>query len=170
MRVPNDLKFDTDTYLLFSIHYEAYEPFEGMDKSAATYVKRFEKQIRVMGQVLQWLGLATRDKESPLGWKPSHDLISLIAKPHKRSKSRKPGASVEDDEIFDMILDAAVGELEEDSNIPSFVAKVLAGLGLMVRGCEGVDYIPTKRLRWHACERRQEERHLREEERRVKSA
>jgi hypothetical protein len=133
-------------------------------------VKRFEKQIRGMGQVLEWLGLAIRDKNSPLGWKPSHDLMSLIAKPHKRSNSRKPGGSAEDDEIFDMILDAAVGELEEDSNIPSFVAQVLTGLGLMARGCDGCDYIPTKRLRWLACKRRQEERHLREEERRVKSA
>jgi hypothetical protein len=170
MRVPNDLQFDTETYLLFSIYYEAYGILEGMDESAATYMQRFAKQIRGTGQVLEWLGLATPNKSSPLGWKPSHDLMSLIAKPHERSNSRKPGPSAEDNEVFDMILDAAVGELEEDSNIPHFVASVLTGLGLMVRGCDGVDYIPTKRLRRLACTRRQEERRLREEELRAKSA
>jgi hypothetical protein len=170
MRVSNDLQFDTETYLLFSIYYEAHGILKGMDESAATFMKRFAKQIRATGQVLEWLGLATANKNSPLGWKPSHDLMSLIARPHKRSNSRKPGASAEDNEVFDMILDAAVGELEEDSNIALFVASVLTGLGLMARGCDGCDYIPTKKLRWLACERRQEERHLLEERRRVKSA
>jgi hypothetical protein len=170
MRVPNDLEFDTETYLLFSVYYEANGFLKGVDGSAASFMKHRAEEIQVTGQVLEWLGLATRDKESPLGWKPSHDLMSLIARPHKPSNSRKFGASVEDYELFDMILDAAVGELEEDSAIPGFVAPVLTGLGLMVRGCDGVDYIPTKRLRWLACKRRQEERHLREEERRVKSA
>ena len=169
MRVPNDLEFDTETYLLFSIYYEAYGPFEVMDESAATYVKRFEKQIRGTGQVLEWLGLAIPDKNSPLGCKPSHDLVSLIAKPHKPSKSKKSCPSAEDDEVFDMILDAAVGELEEESSIASCVAKVLTALGLMVRGRD-YDYIPTKRLRKLACERHQEERNQRNEERWLKSA
>jgi hypothetical protein len=170
MRVPNDLQFDTETYLLFSIYYEAYGPFQVMDKSAATYVKRFEKQIRGTGQVLEWLGLAVRDKNSPLGWKPSHDLISLIAKPHKPSKSKKSCSSAEDDEVFDMSLDAAVGELEEDSNIPRCVGRVLIALGLMVRSSCDCDYIPTKRLRTLACERLQKERNQRNEERWLKSA
>jgi hypothetical protein len=169
MRVPNDLQFDTETYLLLSIYYEAYGIHEGMDESAATYVKRFEKQIRGTGQALEWLGLAIRDKNSPLGWKPSHDLISLIAKPHKPSKSKKSCPSAEDDEVFDMILDAAVGELDENSSICSCVAKVLTGLGLMVRGRD-YDYIPTKYLRRLAAERRQGDRHRREEQGRLKSA
>jgi hypothetical protein len=168
MRVPNDLQFDTETYLLFSIYYEAYGILKGMDGSAATYVKRFEKEIRGMGQVLEWLNLAIRDKNSPLGWKPSHDLMSLIAKPHKRSKSKKLCSSAEDDEVFDMILDAAVGELEEDSNIPSFVVRVLRDLGLAKEA--DLDWVPTRRLRALACERRQAERHQREHERRLKSA
>jgi hypothetical protein len=171
MRVPNDLKFDTETYLLFSIYYEAYGILKGMDGSAATYVKRFEKQIRGMGQVLEWLALAIRDKNSPLGWKPSHDLISLIAKPHKPSKSKRMYPSAEDDEVFDMILDAAVGELDENSNIPSCVASLLTALGLMVRSGDDLGgYIPTKRLRKLACERHQKERYQRNEERWLKSA
>ena len=79
MRVPNDLQFDTETYLLFSIYYEAYGPFEVMDESAATYVKRFEKQIRGTGQVLEWLGLAIPDKNSPRAGHHPATCTSLVS-------------------------------------------------------------------------------------------
>jgi hypothetical protein len=162
MRVPNDLQFDTETYLLFSIYYEAYGILKGMDESAATYVKRFEKEIRGTGQVLEWLGLAIRDKNSPLGWKPSHDLISLIIESRKHSKSKKLHSDDEDAEVFDMIFDATVGKVEEWSNIPSFVLSVLQFLGLAKEA--DLDCVPTPRLRALVCKRRQEERHQPDEE------
>jgi hypothetical protein len=155
MHVPNDLNFDTETYLLFSIYYQA-NLLKDMDESAETFLERFEKQIRGTGQVLEWLGLATPDKHSPLGWKPSHSLMSLIATPRKRSKSRKAFASSEDNELFDMIFHAALGELEVDSNIPDFVVRVLRDLGLAKQA--DLDLVPTPRLRALACERRQAER------------
>jgi hypothetical protein len=167
MRVPNDLKFDTETYLLFSIYYKAYGTLVGMDGSAATYLKRFEKEIRGTGQVLEWLGLAKPDKKSPLGWKPSHALMSLIAKPRRHSKCKKPLAYPEDLEVFDMIFDATVGDLEEWSNIPSFVLSVFHLLGLAKEA--DLDIVPTPRLRRLVCERRQEERQQREEQRRSES-
>jgi len=163
MSVPNDLNFDTETYLLFSIYREAYPGIRGMDGSAATYMKRYEKEIRGTGQVLEWLRLATPDKQSPLGCKPSHDLISLIVKPRRNSKSKKPWAYAEDDEVFDMILDATLGELGEDSRIPSFVASVLRHLGLAKRA--DLNTVPTPRLCRLAAERRQEERRERDEQR-----
>jgi hypothetical protein len=45
MRVPNDLHFDTETYLLFSIYYAANGILEGTDGSAAAYVETFAKEI-----------------------------------------------------------------------------------------------------------------------------
>jgi hypothetical protein len=156
MRVPNDLRFDTETYLLFSIYYKSYGILKGMDGSAATYVKRFEKEIRGGGQVLEWLGLAIRDKNSPLGWKPSHDLISLSMESRKHSKSRKLGADDEDAEVFDMIFDATVDDVGEWSNIRSFVLSVLRFLGLAKEA--DLDCVPTPRLRALVCGRRQEER------------
>jgi hypothetical protein len=168
MRVPNDLQFDAETYLLFSIYYEAYGTLKGMDGSAATYLKHFEKEISGAGQVLEWLGLATPNKDSPLGWKPSHALMSLLVEPRKDSKSKKLCADDEDAEVFDMIFDATVGKVEKWSNVRSFVLSVLQFLGLVKEA--DLDRVPTPRLRRLACERRQEERHLREEERRVKSA
>jgi hypothetical protein len=164
MRVPNDLNFDTETYLLFSIYYEAYGILKGMDESAATYVKRFAKEIRGTGQVLEWLGLATPNKKSPLGWKPSHDLISLIIESRTHSKSKKRCADDEDAEVFDMIFDATMGQVEEWSNIPSFVLSVLQLLGLAKEA--DLDFVPTPRLRALACERRQDERHRRRDEQR----
>ena len=78
--------------------------------------------------------------------------------------------SAEDDEVFDRVLDAAVGELDENSNIPSCVASLLNALGLMVQSGDDLDYIPTKRLRKLAAERHREERNQRNEERWLKSA
>jgi hypothetical protein len=166
MGVPNDLNFDTETYLLFSIHYIANGDWEGMDKSAATHVKAFEKEIKATCQVLEWLGLAIPKKKSPLGWKPSHALMSLIAKPH--SKSKKLFSYAEDNEVFDMIFDAALGELKVDSNIPGFVVHVLRDLGLAKEA--GDDFVPTPRLRALASERRQAERSRRADESRKQAS
>jgi hypothetical protein len=80
MQVPNDLQFDTETYLLFSIYYEAYGPFKVMDKSAATYVKRFENQLRGMGQVLEWLGLAILIEAFPRLGKPDRKAAQAFQK------------------------------------------------------------------------------------------
>jgi hypothetical protein len=166
MRVPNDLQFDTETYLLFSIYYNAYR-FEGID-TAASYLKEFKTQIHATGQVLEWLGLATPDKSSPLGSKPSHALIDLVAKPRRRSKSRKTCSTPDDDKVFDMIFDATVHKLEDWFDIPHFVLCVFHYLGLAKEA--DFDFVPAPGLRSLACERRQEERRLRGEERRVNSA
>jgi hypothetical protein len=168
MSAPNDLKFDTETYLLFSIYYEAYGVLKGMDGSAATYLQRFEKEIRGTGQVLEWLGLARTDKKSPLGCKPSHLLMSLIVEPRRCSKSKKSFAYPEDAEVFDMIFDATVGDVEEWSNIPSFVFSVLRLLGL-AKESDLLDTVPTPQLYRLAAERRQEERERQRDEQRAKA-
>jgi hypothetical protein len=146
MHVPNELKFDAETYLLFSIYYQACGSLKGMDGSAATYLQRFEKEIRGTGQVLELLGLARPDEKGPLGWKPSHLLMSLIVEPHRRSQRKQPFGYPEKAEVFDDILfHAKVGDVEECSNIRSFVLLVLRFLGL----AQGTDFstVPTTRLR-----------------------
>jgi hypothetical protein len=168
MRVPNDLRFDTETYLLFCIYYEANGMFKGTNGNAATYLKQFESHIRKTGQVLEWLGLANPDKNNPLGWKPSHSLMGLIANAHKPSKSKKSFSSAEDEEVFSMIFESALGELKVDSPFPGFVVRVLRCLGLAKEA--GDDYVPTLKLRALACERRQADRSQRANESRKEAS
>ena len=46
MRVPNDLEFDTETYLLFSIYYEANGFLKGVDGSAASFISAVQRKSR----------------------------------------------------------------------------------------------------------------------------
>jgi hypothetical protein len=151
MHIPRDLQFDTETFLLFSIWYLAKGPLD-KDKTATAYLKDYEKDIRGTGQVLEWLGLARPDKKSALGWKPSHDLMSLIAEPRRLSKSKKECADFEDDEVFDIIFDATIGEHEE-WGFHDFVVSVLRFLGLAKEADD--DFVPTSHLRFLVFQRRQ---------------
>jgi hypothetical protein len=154
MRAPNDLNFDTETYLLFSIYYGAYMALEGIAESTTTCLEHLGKAVHATGQVLEWLGFTTPSKNSPLGWKPSHALMCLIAEPRQLSQSKKVFPYPKDDEVFDLILNATLGDLETGSNIPGFVRAVLYFLGLAKETEWG--FVPTQRLRELACARRQE--------------
>jgi hypothetical protein len=66
MRVPNDLPFDVQTYLLFSIYYRALKVGDD-DQSVTNFLEQFKKQIQAMGRVLEWLGLAYPSRKSRLG-------------------------------------------------------------------------------------------------------
>jgi hypothetical protein len=112
-----------------SIFHEA-NCVEGLNRSAAIYLKRYEKQIHATGQVLQWPGLATADNQSPLGYKPSDDLMYLVARQRGRAQSKKPFSCDEDEDVFDSIFDVVLGELDEGSSVPSFVVRVFRQLGL----------------------------------------
>jgi hypothetical protein len=167
MRVPNDLNFDTETYLMFGIHYIANGNWEGMDRTAATHMKAFEKEINAMCKVFAWLGLAVPAKNSPLGWKPSHRLTSLIVNPRKRSFSKKDEATHEDNELFDAMLDASLNE--EVPYVLPFIASALAVLGLVNLTRSG-DFIPSPQLREIVARRRQEDRWEQDDQPPAKSA
>ena len=81
MQLSNDLNLDTEAYLLLSI-YRTASPIElsVYGTTDAMFVEHFDKAIRGAGRVLQWLGLATADDASPLGHKPSHELMHLLAR------------------------------------------------------------------------------------------
>jgi hypothetical protein len=160
MKLHNDLNLNAEAFLLVSIFHQAY-CFEGANQSAVAYVKRHKKQIDATGRVLEWLGLATADSQSPIAYKPSDDLMYLLARQRARTKSKKPFSTAEDEDVFDSILDVVLEELDEDSNVPAFVVRVFRQLGLARDA--GLDYVPTARLRTLAAERRQEARNRREE-------
>lgn len=154
MLVPNDLKFDSGTYLLFAIYYGAWNPF-GPPPDAATYLKQYKNKIRATGRVLESLGLAV-PTTSLLGWKASDSLISLIAKPHgPRLRSKKYEPSYQDKDAFNTIIDYA--RVGNDPCLFGYVKSVLGVLGL-ARYAENGDVVPTDQLRELAARRREEER------------
>jgi hypothetical protein len=163
MRVPNDLYFKPDTYLLFSIYYRALTV--GHRKlSAKSFFERFHKQIQAMGHVLEWLDLAYPNRKNGLGWMPSHIMIDLIVQPHRRRlKSRKESPSAQDEDTFETMIEEALADVEYDSSIRQDMISVLGVLGLVayVSGGEGV---PTNLLRELVAKRRRRERDRREME------
>jgi hypothetical protein len=164
MRLRNDLNLDTEAYLLLSI-YRTASPIElsVYGTTDAMFVEHFDKAIRGAGRVLQWLGLATADDASPLGHRPSHELMHLLARQPRRTRSKKLDADAEDQDVFDLIFEATLGESYEYLHAFSFVMRVFRHLGLAKEG-DG-EFIPTVRLRRLAAQRRLEERERRDEER-----
>jgi hypothetical protein len=168
MRVPNDLQLDNEAYLLFSAYYTSSGI--GNTKTAASYLKEFEVGIQGAGQVLGWLGYATPDKSSPLGWKPSQDLISLISNPRRRwpPQIRKISLSAQRKEAYDTMMEAALGDVMWFSDLRNYVASLMELLGLVTLNDLG-QVIPKRRLCELVAERRQEERDQRYEQRGLES-
>jgi len=156
----NDLGYDPDAYLLFLIISRANEFDIALPASASGYLKRFEREIRATCRVLEWLNLARPDKASPLGCTPSHELMSVLAKPIRRCyTSGRAEPTTDDEDVIESIFEAALPDLRshDRGNSRSFGLAVLAALGLLRRTTSG-DYVPTRHLRELAAERRQQDR------------
>jgi len=88
--------YDTDIHLMVKIFQEIFQ-FEGkVETDPAKYVKRHENRIKKAGQLFQYLDLAEVDAESPLGWRPTHSLMELIAKRMSKNKPRGKSCCSED--------------------------------------------------------------------------
>jgi hypothetical protein len=164
MEIPNDLNLHPEAYLLLSI-YRAATPVQlsVYGTTDAMFVEHYEEAIRGTGQVLQWLGLATADDASPLGHKPSHELMDILARQRRRTRSKKLDADAEDQDVFDLIFEATLGERYENGNAFPFALRVFRHLGIAKEG-DG-EFIPTARLRRLAALRRLKERERGDEER-----
>ena len=58
-------------------------------KDPAKYVAKYRWHIKAAGPELTFLQLATPDKSSPFGWKPTRHLMTLIAERKTRKKSER---------------------------------------------------------------------------------
>jgi hypothetical protein len=163
MRVPNDLYFDSETYLLFSVYYRALT-VGNRKLSAKSFFERFQKPIQAMGHVFELLDLAYPKGKSRLGWKPSHIMIDLIVRPRRRRlKSRKDSPSAQDEDTFETIIEEALADVEYDSSIRKDVISVLGVLGLVAYASGGKG-VPTNLLRELVAKQRLRERVWREAE------
>jgi len=90
------------------------------------------------------LGLAKPDTQSPLGWRPTHALLDIIAKRAVRGSKRIDRViRAEESHIISLFLDAAFGEQRESFPLCAFT--VLNALGL-TRAAGGED-VPTRHFR-----------------------
>ena len=79
--------FDNDTQLMVSIFQEVFQLEGSVEHDPVKYVKTYETHIEKAGKLFAYLGLAKPDTQSPLGWKPTHLLMEIIAqKVVRRSK------------------------------------------------------------------------------------
>ena len=105
--------FNNDTYLMVVIFQKMFQ-LDMEINDPAKYVKRHESRIKKAGQLLEYLGLAEQDVESPLGWKPTRHLIEIIA---NRLSKHLPRGEFEVDDLTTYFLSAAVfgrGDTEAD--------------------------------------------------------
>jgi hypothetical protein len=126
-------KLDTGSRLMITIFQQVFLPQDD-ERDPKKYLKKYATDIKLAGQLFEYLGLAQIDERSPLGWKPTDQLVDIIAKKAARpskptAKSAINGGGV----ILDLLTDAVFGQDHELHN--HLGAKVLNAIGL-IQDCE----------------------------------
>jgi hypothetical protein len=145
------LMFDNDTQLLVAIFHEVFEPMandEGIVFWPVKYVRVHKREIEIAGQLFAYLGLAKPDTQSPLGWRPTHRLLEVIAKRAARwSKPLDRFMHPEDSLTISLLCDAVFGDLTDHSVYTTGLGfRVLHALGLLRDTTDG-DSLPSLELR-----------------------
>jgi hypothetical protein len=159
-----DLECDAEGYYLDQedILLDVYRKAQSYRSKPTT--NNQTRHYRAAGRILAWLGLATLDKFSEFGHKPSRLLLRLKYDPSKRLKSSQLNATCEEADAIELIFDAVFGEGKCDEALKSFACNVLGGFGL-VKFTKCGEAIPTSELRAMAGYRRDKERRFREAQR-----
>jgi len=80
-------------------------------------VKRYRTAIERVSDLFAYLGLAKPDKESPLGWRPTPTMLSLLNKqPERKSKLSDKPMSVEDRLLMELLLNVLLDDAEKEKN------------------------------------------------------
>jgi hypothetical protein len=151
--------YEPEAYLLFLIISRANQFEDDRPFTARRYLQDFEGEIQATCRLLEWLYLATPDTSS-LGWRPSHELMHVLAKPTMgRLTSAKEAPTTDDEDVIESIFEAALPDLKgyDLGGARLFGLSVLSALGLL-RTAKNGDYTPTQHLRELAAERRQHDR------------
>jgi hypothetical protein len=102
--------FDKDTQRIVRIFQRVFH-LSYVERDQVKYVKRYAWQIKWAGRLFEYLGLATRDKQSPLGWRPTPLLLDLMNKqPVRKSKPSHKPIPMLNKLIVDLTEDALIGD------------------------------------------------------------
>lgn len=70
-------KFDLKAQLMITIFQQAWGS-SPIERDPAKYVKKERTAVAEAGQLFEYLGLATVDRKSPLGWRPTRRMMEYI--------------------------------------------------------------------------------------------
>jgi hypothetical protein len=98
-------------WFLITILRNSFE-FVGDEKlNNLEYIARHENDIKRTGPVLEFLGLAEKDKQAPFGWKPTHSFFDIIArKGTRRLKQSKKPRTADEAMVANLFCAVASGE------------------------------------------------------------
>jgi hypothetical protein len=128
-------KLDTGSRLMITIFQQVFLPQDD-ERDPKKYLKKYASDIKLAGQLFEYLGLAQIDERSPLGWKPTDQLVDIIAK--KAARPSKPTAKSAINGgglILDLLTDAVFGQDHDDDMHNHLGDKVLNAIGL-IQDCE----------------------------------
>jgi hypothetical protein len=94
----------------------------------AKYVAEYKEELEAAGPELTFLQLATLDKKSPFGWKPTKLLMEFIA---KRKTAKKSKRLYEADTWYQLLTDYAFGYESDRGSGSVFTHELLVAIGLM---------------------------------------
>jgi hypothetical protein len=135
------MKFDKDTLLMVYILLRAFRLEEFEQSELAEYMEVYEHEIKDTGRLFEYLGLAKLDKTSPLGWKPTDQLLEIIEKGPSNEMTRQDFHG--DEFMLDLLCDAVFGGDADRGTCPF---QVLSCLGLSLKDDYGAQ-VPTLQLR-----------------------
>jgi hypothetical protein len=163
MPVSDDLQLEPASYLLLVFLYKCNSHSRDDRTSTAKYVETHKSEIEATCRVLEWLRLAAPARQSPFGWKASNLLVDLIVNPRKRlGRSAKAGIESWEENVIDMICEAALGNLDHvTGECLSYIRWFFGSLGLMNINDDG-DWSPNRRLLNLAAESRFEKERQRD--------
>jgi hypothetical protein len=140
-------KTDIVCDLMIAIFQEANSIWDWEDVAdKAQYVKCCASDIDRLGRVLKFLGLAEDEKQSVLGWKPTAQLIRIIARRAARpTKASEKYVTKRERAIIQSLLQLAGGWVETVYS-EDFVFTVLNSFGLLRESVHG-ECKPTALLR-----------------------
>jgi hypothetical protein len=140
-------KLDFESKLLFLIMRRA--ALTGFDEvlNFDRFKKLYKKELKATVQVLEWLGLAKRDKAAPLGWRSTIRLqYALTLRGYYPEEVRRTSTS-EEQRLFEAIYEAALGkDVDVTDDTCNFITRQLVGFSL-AQNYVDADYVPTPQLR-----------------------
>ena len=113
------------------------------------YLLRYRSIIRALGSAFAYLGLATPTKLSPFGWKPTDELLVLIAtRKTRHSKMSSKEAFKMEPFVFDLMLDTMFNDVHYYNMFRegTFCLDILHALGLVFVNTEKDHRVPSDLL------------------------